>query len=361
MKIKFISFSIIIFTFLISCNENNGKSIPPPKKAKNIIFFIGDGMGLSHLYAGYTYNKGNLNILKFSTIGIQRTYSNSDYVTDSGASGTALATGHKTNNKMIGMGPDSSKLKSILEIAEENNLSTGLVATATIVHATPAAFIAHNVYRNNYEEIAMDFLKTDIDVFIGGGSKYFNDRTDNIDLTDSLKNKGYTVLFDINDIKKSNVKKLAGFTAKEHNPKISEGRGDMLSIATKKAIDILSQNENGFFLMVEASQIDWAGHKNDAEYIVQEVLDLDKAIGIAMDFANKNNETLIIVTADHETGGLGLNDGNIKTGEIECGFTTNKHTGVWVPVYTYGPGEEIFKGFYENTDIFYKMLEVYDF
>lgn len=359
MKSKIIICILIVLSS--SWSLNIGNTNQSSKKAKNIILFIGDGMGLTHLYVGYIYNKGSLNLLQFSSIGIQRTYSADNYITDSGASGTALATGYKTKNQMIGLRPDSSKLTSILELAEQHKLSTGLVATSSIVHATPATFIAHNVYRYNYEEIALDFLKTDIDVFIGGGSKYFNERNDNLDLTDSLLDKGYTVLYNIKDIKESNATKLAGFTAEEHNPKISEGRGNMLTIATQKAIDILSKNENGFFLMVEGSHIDWGGHNNDAEYIAQEVIDLDKAVGVAMEFADKNAETLIIVTADHETGGLGFNNGNIQTGEIECGFTTGEHTGVWVPVYSYGPGEELFKGFYDNTDIFYKMLEVYGF
>ncbi|MFC2136647.1 alkaline phosphatase [Bacteroidota bacterium] len=361
MKLK--SISIVIF-FVISLAYVHGINIDDAShtnKAKNIILIIGDGMGLTHLYAAYTVNKGNLNITKFPVIGIQNTFSIDNYITDSGASGTAIATGKKTRNGMIGMGPDSTKLKSILEIAEENNLSTGLVVTSKITHATPATFIAHNIDRDNYEELAMDFLKTDIDVFIGGGREDFDQRRDKLNLIDSLKNKGYTVLYDIEKIKNCQSQKLAGFTSDSHNPKISEGRKNVLSISTQTAINILSQNENGFFLMVEGSQIDWGGHDNDIEYVTNEVLDLDKAIGVALDFAIKNGETIVIVTSDHETGGLGIIDGDIKKGELDTDFASEDHTGVWVPVYAYGPGATLFQGFYDNTDIFYKMLKVYGF
>ncbi len=361
MKLKHISLCILILLSLTSAHNKGNENSFQEKKVKNIILLIGDGMGLTQLYAAYTVNKGELNILKFPVIGIQRTYSLDKYITDSGASGTAIATGHKTNNKLIGLTPDSTKLKSILKIAEEHKYSTGLVATSIITHATPAAFISNNIYRYNYEEIALDFLKTDIDVFIGGGSENFNKRKDGLNLIDSLKNKGYTVLQDNDKLKNINCDKLAAFTSVSHNPKISEGRGDLLSISTQTAINILSKNTNGFFLMVEGSQIDWGGHENDIDFVNSEVIDFDKAVGVALDFAKNNSETLIIVTADHETGGLGIIDGNIQKGEIECDFASKDHTGVWVPVYAYGPNAELFSGFYENTDIFYKMLSAYGF
>ncbi len=186
-----------------------------------------------------------------------KTYSASDYITDSGAGATAISTGQKTYNGAIGVDKDTVYAKTILEYADEKGLSTGLVSTSAITHATPASFIAHQVSRDNYEAIAADFLKTDIDVFIGGGIKHFAARQDKRDLLKELRQKGYQVVFSMDSIKNIKRGKLAGLTAKEHNPSMLDGRGDMLPASTQTALNILSENKKGFFLMVEGSQIDW--------------------------------------------------------------------------------------------------------
>ena len=336
------------------------------KQARNIVLMIGDGMGVSQIYAAMTTNRGMLNIEKCRDIGFIKTYSASDYITDSGASGTAMATGEKTYNEAIGVNTDTLPLQTILEIAEEHGLATGLVSTSAITHATPAAFIAHRESRHNYEDIAEDFLKTEIDVFIGGGRDNFMKRSDNVDLTTELKEKGYKVLFEMDDIKKVTSGKLAGLTADMHNPHYCDStgnilRGDMLPDATATALNILSNNENGFFLMVEGSQIDWGGHQNNTHYIINETLDFDRAVGKALDFAKKDGTTLVIITADHETGGMGINNGNKEEGIVDAGYTSKGHTGVMVPVFAYGPGSENFRGIYENTEIFDKMLSAFGF
>jgi alkaline phosphatase len=211
--------------------------------------------------------------------------------------------------------------------------------------------VAHQPDRDWYEAIASDFLKTNIDVFIGGGYNHFAKRKDNVDLTEKLKEKGYQVVTGIDSISKITHGKLAGFTSPDHNLSKLKGRGNELPLATQTAINILSQDPNGFFLMVEGSQIDWGGHQNDAGYIATEMLDLDEAIGVALDFATKNKETLIIVTADHETGGFAIENGNFLTHEVESDFTSSDHTGVMVPVFAFGPGADLFRGFHQNTDI----------
>lgn len=319
-------------------------------KPTNVILMIGDGMGVAQIYAGMTANKGQLFLNNFKHNGFLLTYSLEDYVTDSAAGGTAMASGIKTYNAAIGVDNDKKPVKTILQKAVEKKLGTGLVSTSSITHATPAAFIAHQPHRNMYEEIAADFLKTDIDVFIGGGYDHFTKRKDGRNLASELENKGYTVLQDINQIKKFKSGKLAGFTALEHNERVAI-RKDMLQTATQTALNVLSQNKKGFFLMVEGSQIDWGGHANDITYIVEEMLDFDKAIGIVLDFAAKNKNTLVIVTSDHETGGLTLNKGNLKDGTMKAKFTTGSHTGVMVPLFAFGPGAEHFTGIMENTDI----------
>jgi len=329
--------------------------------AKNIILMIGDGMGVAHLYAGMTVNRGHLNIEKMKHIGFSKTYSATDFVTDSGASGTAMATGEKTYNKALGVSVDTVPLKTILEIAEDHDKATGLVATSTITHATPASFIAHQPSRYNYEEIAEDFLKTDIEVFIGGGLKHFNDRKDEQDLTQNLKTKGYDVILNPDNIVNSTSDKIAGLIYKDSPPKYSEGRGNMLPESAVKAIVTLNRNSNGFFLMIEGSQIDWGGHKKNTKYVVDEMLDFDRTVGEVLKFAEEDGNTLVIVTADHETGGMTVNKGDIENGEVQAKFTSFNHTGVMVPVFAYGPGSEDFCGIYENTEIFHKMKKAFGF
>ena len=236
-------------------------------------------------------------------------------------------------------------------------LKTGLVSTSAINHATPASFIAHQSARSNYEEIAAEFLKTNIDVFIGGGVKFFEKRKDNLNLSQKLREKGYQVLYKIEDIQKVQSGKLAGLTASEHNPPVSE-RGEMLVPATQTAIHLLSQNDKGFFLMIEGSEIDFLAHSNNTTGVVKEMLELDRAIGVALAYASTNKNTLIIVTADHETGGMTLNGGNNQTGDVTAKFTSTDHTGICVPVFAYGPGAEQFGGFMENTEIGNKMMKL---
>lgn len=327
------------------------------KSPVNIILMIGDGMGLAHLYAAMTANGGHLFMENFKNCGFSKTYSSDNYITDSAAGGTALATGTKTYNGGIGVDPDKKPVANIREKAEKKGMKTGLVATTIITDATPAVFVAHVASRSSLEDIAADFLKTDIDVFIGGGAKNFEERKDGRNLSNELRNKGYQVLYNINDIKKVKSGKLAGLIAPGDNPIMPE-RGAMLVPATEKAIELLSQGKKGFFLMVEGSDIDHLAHQNNTTGVVMEALDFDKAVGSALKFASTNGETLIIVTADHETGGMTLNGGDYTTGKVTGKFTSGGHTGIAVPVYAYGPGADQFTGFMENTDIAKKMMKL---
>jgi alkaline phosphatase len=360
-KISNLLILIILGTILVSCGSSKkltGKSTP---EIKNIILMIGDGMGLPDVYAAMTIADKPLNIERCNITGLQKTFSSDHYITDSGAAGTALATGSKTKNGAIGMDAHKNRLKSILEKAEEHGLATGLVSTSSITHATPASFIAHQSNRDSYEDIAMDFLKTDIDVFIGGGYDHFAKRADKLNLIDSLRFRGYEVDTTLNMILKSTSGKLAGFTAAIHNPYRLKGRGDMLPESSAKAIGILSNNKKGFFLMIEGSQIDWAGHSNSADTLIDETLDFDKAVGVALDFAQKDGHTLVVITADHETGGVTIVDGDRETHKVRLNFSTKNHTAVMVPVYAFGPGAEKFTGIFDNTDIPKKILTSFGF
>ncbi len=346
--------SICIALFLTTCMNFASE----PRKPVNVILFIGDGMGIAQVYAAYTANHGFLNMFKCPYTGFSLTYPDSGYITDSGAGGTAIACGVKTYNGAIGVNKDSLPCKTILEYAEDKGLSTGLVVTSAVTHATPASFIAHQKSRDNYEAIALDFLKTDIDVFIGGGSDHFMKRSDSINLISLLEKKGYKVYLKPSSMQEVYGEKIAVFTADGHNPPFNEGRGNMLSDATEAAIRLLSKNPKGFFLMVEGSQIDWGGHSNNADYLVSEVTDFDRAIGKAFEFAEKNANTLIIITADHETGGMAIVDGNISEGTYQIKFTSANHTGLMVPVFAYGPGAEYFTGVFENTALFDKITKL---
>ena len=340
----------IILTGLSGCAGTGHKDNP-----LNIVLLIGDGMGTNQIYAGMIANGGKLNLESCEYVGFQKTYCTDRDITDSGASATALATGVKTNYHAVGLDPDGNVLKTIVDYAQERGMSTGLLATLTITDATPACFAAHNTDRYRYEEIAEDISISGIDLLIGGGSNHFNRRKDGRNLLDTLISRGYYVgdrLDNIPDDHEGPVAILADTLAL---PTADMGRGDFLPLATAMAIKRLSTNPEGFFLMVEGSQIDKAAHKNMTERMIAEVLDFDKAIGEALKFADLNGETLVIVTADHETGGFTILKGGPLRQEVKGAFSTKGHTGVMVPVFASGPGADKFSGIYENTEIFYKM------
>jgi alkaline phosphatase len=361
MKKYFVSIVLLTVLVPVLFAGNPGGKKNKVKQPKNIILLIGDGMGTSQVYAGYTAKKGIMNITSMPVSGFSVTWSTDDFITDSGAGGTALSTGVKTKNGSIGVDSTGKPLETILEMAEKRGLSTGLVSTSSITHATPASFIAHSSSRSKYEDIAYDFLRTDIDVFIGGGYKDFAKRADSLNLIDSLKARGYFIARDLKDVNLKSTNRLAALLADEHMPQMSKGRGNMLPDATEMAISMLDKNDKGFFIMIEGSQIDWGGHANDATYIVDEMVDFDNAVGKALEFAEKDGETLVIVTADHETGGFGIIGGSIATGDVQGAFLIKDHTATMVPVFAYGLGSEIFTGVQDNTDIFKKCVKLLGF
>lgn len=353
-----LTIALVFSVLFVSCDK---KTQTATKEVKNVIFMIGDGMGLAHINAAKTVSTKPLNLERLTTNGLQTNFSANNYVTDSGASGTALATGTKTLNGSIGVDAEGKRVKSILEIAEENGLATGLISTSSLTHATPASFIAHQSSRGSYEEIARDFLRTDVNVIIGGGYDHFANRDDKQNLVDSLKAKGYTVTTTLQDALSSTADKLAAFTAPVHNPYRLKGRGNMLPASVGKALEILGKSKEGFFLMVEGSQIDWAGHANAADTLIDETLDFDEAVGVALDFAQKDGNTLVVVTADHETGGVTLVSGDVNNHQVTLNFATKDHTAIMPMVFAYGPGSEVFAGMYDNTDIFKKIKSAFGF
>ena len=349
----------IILVATISSISKTSLCQTPTKEVKNIILFIGDGMGTAQVYGAMTACEHELFLESFPYTGFSKTYSYDHYVTDSGAGGTAIACGIKTKNEMIGMSPDSVPVYSILEIAHQNKLATGIVVTSSVTDATPASFVAHVINRGYYEEIAEAYLNGTVDVFIGGGEGNFRDRLDSADLTIMLKKKGYDVVYNIDSLKKSSSQKIAGLLAKGNMPSVRRGRVGVLSEMTRKAIQTLSKNPNGFFLVVEGSLIDKNAHGKNLPETLTEVIDMDEAIGVAKDFADKNKQTLIVVTADHETGGLNLLDGDIKNHQVVGSFIeSGSHTGVMVPIFSYGAGARYFSGIHDNTFFFNRFINL---
>jgi alkaline phosphatase len=330
------------------------------KKAKNIILLIGDGMGMGQISAGTYVNNNRSALERFPVTGLHKPTCYDSLITDSAAGATAFACGQKTYYNAIGVDKDTMPLKTILEEAEEKGLLTGLVATSTIVHATPASFIAHNKYRRNYEEIAEDFLKTDIEYFVGGGKKYFDRREkDDRNLLDELREKGYFIgdyLLDFTDFKKkiSDKERVAYLSSDKDPLPVSQGR-DYLIDATITGIDFLdTRADEGFFMMIESSQIDWGGHANNEEYIISEFIEFSELLDKVLDWAARDGETLVIVTADHETGGFTIQPGSTFN-ELKTAFTSKKHSGDFIPVFAYGPSSLLFSGIYENFQIYHKM------
>lgn len=351
-KIKLIATSFFI---VLGAYAQQPASSNAPKKVKNIIFMVGDGMGTTQIYAALTANKGWLHLEKIKHIGFSKTNSANRYITESAAGATAFAIGQKTKNGAIGVDSLDRPMPTILEIAHKSGLSTGLVATTDITDATPAAFVAHVPTRHMREEIAADYLKSGVDVFIGPGRSRFVKREDGRNLVEELKGMGYQVSYDIDEIVKIKEGKVAGLLTEKR----AAERGNELTQSAFSAIHILNQNPKGFFLMIEGSKIDDGGHANDLEYVVDEMLDFDRTIGKVLEFAEEDGETLVVITADHETGGLTLTGGDLETGKVEGKFSTKDHTSVMVPVFAYGPGAEEFIGIYHNHTIFEKFMNAF--
>ncbi len=317
---------------------------------KNVILMIGDGMGLTQLYSGYTANHGKLNIFMMKDIGFSVTTAVDSYITDSAAGATAMATGRKTNNRYIGVDSLGKKLPSITEKLKEKGFITAIITCGDITDATPASFYAHQPERSMNEAIAADFLTSKNDILIGGGSEAFKNRKDKSNLMADLARKGYSVsetYHALDTIK--NTKYVILDNAGTMSMK--QGRRDFLIKSLQKSIATCSAGPMPFFIMAEGAQIDHGGHNNNMEQVIRELLDFDQAIGEVMKFIDENGETLLIVTADHETGGLSLLGGNISKGHVQGNFSTNDHTAVMVPVFAYGPGAENFRGVYQNTEI----------
>ncbi len=346
---------------VIDVNRADSSDVP-----RNVILLVGDGMGLSQVSTSFYYGEETPNFERFPVIGLIKTSSASDKITDSAAGATAFSAGVSTYNGAIGVDTAKQAVPTLVEILSAESMSTGLVATSSITHATPASFFAHVEERGMQDKIAAQLVHAEVDFFAGGGTDFFVRREDKHNYLDSLREAGVT--FDTTQIDPSTKHTLGqryGYLlSKDGMPRALDGRGDFLPDATQTALNHLSQNQDGFFLMVEGSQIDWGGHANDAEYVISETLDFDKTLGVALDFAEQDGNTLVIVTADHETGGFTLSSAVEKDGSgsdynaLSGTFSTGGHSATLVPVFAFGPGAQSFSGIYQNTQIFHKVMQV---
>ena len=327
---------------------------PKGKKVKNVVLMIGDGMSLMHVYSAWTANRGKLYLDNSQAVGLSKTYCADKLITDSGAGGTAIATGQKTNYHYVGVDPQGNELPSLITLSKQKGMSAGIAVTCRLWDATPADFCCHNVDRDDEFDLVADYVGCGADYVVGGGAEKFENRPDGRNIFQELEAKGYQVARSWEEAQALKDGKIFAVTDKRDTPVPAE-RGDRLAQSALKGMDIMDKNKKGFFMMIEGSQLDDYGHFNDLDLLMQETHDFDRTVGKVFEWAAKDGETLVVVTADHETGGLTLVDGDLQKGEIKCKFSTGSHSGVMVPVYAFGPGAEHFTGLYENTDIFHKI------
>ena len=321
--------------------------------AKNVILLIGDGMGLAQLQAAYAFNNA-LSTLLIPTIGLQETSSLDAYITDSAGAGSALATGEKTKNRHISVDSMGRAHPSITDHVTNGGLACGVVTAGNVADATPAAFYGHAVERDDSDALTAYLMDGKLDVLIGSGRQVFSNRKDGRDLWGELSDQ-YRMITDVKELDGRAEKAIC--IDEQFGEPVSEKTMGLLAEATRRAVQHLDRTEKqGFFLMVEGAKIDYAGHANSLPGSIMETLSFDLAVAEALKFADEDGNTLVVVTGDHETGGLTLVAGHPDKNEITALYMTDDHTPLMPPVFAYGPGAGSFKGVYQNTAIFHKII-----
>ena len=391
-RICLISITMLALLFATSCNNN----VAEKPQVKNVIYLIGDGMGFGAVSSLLLSEDSVTGFEQAPVIGLSETCSANNYVTDSPAGGTALACGIRTKNGYLGVDPEGKPLTSILRKAQAMGKRSGIVVNTVLTEATPAAFYAGVTSRSMSFDIAKQFTESGVDVAIGAGLEPFIKRPDSLDLTATLINKGYDVHLDWKTVLHTTSKKFVGILpmgdVHRRNESgnttagaadgaevclaaklaaSSEENGDTtrlseptvyLEKATAKALEVLSNDyRQGFFLMIESAIIDGYGHNNDSEGMIEEMKEFDNTLRQLVAYVNQHPETLLVVTADHETGGTGVSYKSYEVGSttpVQLSFSTKGHTGTVVPVFAYGAGAEAFAGIMKNTDLPKKMEEL---
>ena len=322
---------------------------PKGKKVKNIIFMIGDGMGFEQVSCGWVVNGGKLNMDQMPVLGASRTYAVDKLITDSCAGGAALAGGTKTKYGYIGLDPDGNVMETSLQVAQKKGKKTGITVTCRLNDATPADFCNHSPARRLEEDITAQYVNSGVDFISGGGLHFWNQRSDGRNLIEEMQAKGYTFVDKLEDIAGAEGDKFLGIYDEYDLQDVGQ-RGPVLLESTKKAIEMLD-NKKGFFLMIEGSQIDDWAHRNKVGYMCEELFDFDRTLGYVLEWAAKDGQTLVVVTADHATGGLTLLRGDLEKHEIRVNYSTKGHNGIVVPLFAFGPHAEDLAGVHENAEV----------
>ena len=330
---------------------------PKGKKVKNVVLMIGDGMSLMHIQAAWTCNRGKLWLENAQYTGLSETPATDRLVTDSGSGGTSLATGYKTVYHAVGVDPDGKPLTTLIDLAKAAGKDAGVAVTCRLWDATPGDFLGHNIDRDNEEDIVACYPESNVDFVFGGGFRQFIHRKDGRNIFNELEAKGYHISHSVDEMMKYDNSRQWCVPFEVDTPEPDE-RGDMLAQASVRGMDLMSKNKKGFFMMIEGSQLDDYGHFNQLDMLMKETLDFDQTIGEVFKWAARDGETLVIITADHETGGMTVHGGDLASGTVKANFSNKDHTGTMVPVYAFGPGSENFTGFYSNTEIFWKIRKL---
>ncbi|UCD39124.1 MAG: alkaline phosphatase [Fidelibacterota bacterium] len=326
---------------------------------RSIILIVADGAGIGHHTLSY-YHNDRYSPAAFQHVGLMATHPIDRLkVTDSAASATAMATGVKTYKGAIGVDHDKQPRKTVLEYAQEQGMATGLVATSSITHATPAAFAAHVESRRDQDDIARQLAKADITVLLGAGSEYFLPKelggVQDVNLLEAMASRGVQVVDDLDEAV-DNDRPVIGLFAERSLPRAPEGRQPTTAAMARKALEILDADPDGFFLFVEESQVDWGGHGNDPDYVQAEMASLNDLIDTVLAYQEANPEVLVVLVADHETGGLVMQPKVVGSGH-KAEWSTKGHTASLVPIFAIGPGGEAFDAVIDNTFIGLTLIE----
>lgn len=319
-----------------------------------VILLIGDGMGLAQVKAAMAANFGSLHMSAMRKIGLSRTEAADSDNTDSAAGGSAIATGRKANNRTIAVDPQGNPITSLADSLQGMGWGSAILSTGDLTDATPAVFYAHAADRDSSQDIAQQALHASFDILAGGTPGWFKADAATAYRT-AMQKMG--IAYGNTPLLAKDSKKQIVFLDAEYTKPVKEGRSGVLKALLKESLAVLDKSHKQFFIMAEGAQIDYGGHANDLPYVITETLDFDQAVGEALRYADQDGHTLVIVTADHETGGLTLLDSDEKNGYARGHFSSNDHTSIPVPVFIYGPGSDQFTGYYQNTEIFHRILK----
>jgi alkaline phosphatase len=332
--------------------DSDGKDAP----LHTILFLIGDGNGLAQLSAGLFANGGELNVTQLRSLGLVKTQAADDFTTDSAAGATAYSSGKKTNNRAIGVDPSGDSLANLPEVLESYGFVSGIVTTDQVTGATPASFFAHHPERDDSDQLAAWLPKSKLSLFVGAGKSNFTRfGTDRIQ---ELKSAGFDLVSSLEELGGNTSRRVGYFSSEGSQVSMLQGRGDFLRQSALQSLRFLSQKKAPIFLMLESAMIDSGGHSNHSALVVEEMLDFDQTIGELIRYVDAHPGTLMIVTADHETGGISIPQGNVSTGEVELAYHSDDHTGIPVPIFAYGVHSGDFQGVYENTAVFEKIMNL---